>query len=144
MAFNSSAALLRVRNDSQESTPGLGMARSVSVPVEVDPQEAGPSSFAEAVDAGQAVNEPLSPGAVLSPRRGDDTRFILSIGGITYEFELSLCEELSRGNGDGREKGLDEMHTEMAFKAHQVSFKQFMSNDDIVKDERLVIRWNDR
>lgn len=81
----------------------------------------------------------IADDADLSADENNGRKFILSIGGQTYEFELSISEDLAaRGRMD------DELMDARRFREGQVSFRRFMKYPGVVQDRDLVIKWNDR
>ncbi|KAF8897778.1 Lipin/Ned1/Smp2-domain-containing protein [Infundibulicybe gibba] len=96
-------------------------------------------------------------GGVLKASKFDPARFKLSIEGKKTEFELSVVsvdevdENYERGRGrrtrDGSLGGVevfdgrDEVEAARLFEKCRITFEQFMSDEDIVRDPRLVIRW---
>ncbi|KAJ3894206.1 nuclear elongation and deformation protein 1 [Lentinula edodes] len=95
----------------------------------------------------------------LSVSKSDPTVFKLSIEGQKVEFELSLVEYLeNERNGhdgsdaegesddeepsrDGRWPGIDEFETARLFEKGKISFEDFIQNDQLVRDPRLVLKW---
>ncbi|KAJ3868978.1 nuclear elongation and deformation protein 1 [Lentinula novae-zelandiae] len=96
----------------------------------------------------------------LSVSKSDPTVFKLSIEGKKVEFELSLVEYLeNERNGhdssdvegesddheepsrDGRWLGIDEFETARLFEKGKISFEDFIQNDQLVRDPRLVLKW---
>lgn len=61
-------------------------------------------------------------------------RFLVTLGGRTYEFELSICEDLTGDEWEDRKK----------FKEGQVSFRRFIKYPGVVRDQNLVMRWNSK
>ncbi|KAG7097333.1 hypothetical protein E1B28_004692 [Marasmius oreades] len=109
-------------------------------------------------------------GGLLSASRSDPTRFRVFIEGQMVEFELSLVEhkpttqqqdedeEEPRGrqitieggrkksksrvfSPDGRWTGIDEFEMTWLFDKRRIDFEQFLNDETIVRDPRLVIRW---
>ncbi|GAC93845.1 nuclear elongation and deformation protein [Pseudozyma hubeiensis SY62] len=62
--------------------------------------------------------------------------FLLQLEDSSHSFELSLCY--------GDSFGQDEEADEYAFLENRVSFERFAHDQDVVNDERLVIRYHDR
>ncbi|EPQ30036.1 uncharacterized protein PFL1_02154 [Pseudozyma flocculosa PF-1] len=62
--------------------------------------------------------------------------FRLELEDASHTFELSLCyKEGFGGNGEGDYYDFEE---------NRVSFQRFVDDEDVVNDERLVVRYNDR
>ncbi|CCF51385.1 uncharacterized protein UHO2_04207 [Ustilago hordei] len=62
--------------------------------------------------------------------------FLLQLEDSSHSFELSLCYS----EGFGRDEEADEY----VFRENRVSFERFAHDQDVVNDERLVIRYHDR
>lgn len=62
-------------------------------------------------------------------------RLLVTLGGRTYEFELSICEDLT---------GEEEEEDAKKFKEGQVSFRRFIKYPGVVRDQNLVMRWNNK
>ena len=63
-------------------------------------------------------------------------RFLVTLGEKTYDFELSICEDIGLGEEDA--------HEAKRFREGQVSFRRFMKFPAVVHDKNLVIKWNGR
>ncbi|KAH8096741.1 LNS2-domain-containing protein [Cristinia sonorae] len=72
-------------------------------------------------------------GGRLTVDRRDPTRFRVFIEGRTAEFELSLIS--------GGFKRVDEMEDARRFDEGKIEFTQFLNNEQLLRDENLVIRW---
>ena len=121
--------------------------RSTSAPPEADieGQYPRPSTPTRAKTVGDQPNDAIqgmrviANDADLTADENNGRKFILSIGGQIYEFELSISEELaSNGQTD------DELLDARRFREGQVSFRRFMKYPGVVQDDDLVIKWNDR
>ncbi|THH29663.1 hypothetical protein EUX98_g4516 [Antrodiella citrinella] len=77
-------------------------------------------------------------GGRLTADRRDPTRFRVFIEGRTVEFELSL---IPRSVEDAGFKRIDEVEASRRFDAGKINFTHFMDDEQVLKDERLVIRW---
>ncbi|KAJ3806868.1 nuclear elongation and deformation protein 1 [Lentinula aff. lateritia] len=91
----------------------------------------------------------------LSASKSDPTVFKLLIEGKKVEFELSLVEypEDERNGHDGDDvegesddheelsRGIDEFETARLFEKGKISFEDFIQNDQLVRDPRLVLKW---
>ncbi|KLO19940.1 LNS2-domain-containing protein [Schizopora paradoxa] len=73
-------------------------------------------------------------GGELTADERNSKRFFVTLGGRTYEFELSICEGLTDGE--------DEIADAKRFKEGKVSFRRFMKYPAIVHDENLVVKWD--
>lgn len=91
-------------------------------------------------------------GGILSARKSDGARFLLTIEGREVAFEMSLVpieEEEIRGrrNRNGRtfgvhlSEGRDEVETSRLFEKGRIDFDTFLDDESIVHDPKLVIRW---
>ena len=125
--------------------------RSVSVPPELslDPETSRPTSPARAKTEGTASGKLalgddsafFGQGAELTADENNGRRFLVSFGGRTQEFELSISEELAASEGGGSG---DEFLDAQRFRAGQVSFRRFIKFPAVLHDKNLVIKWNDR
>lgn len=129
--------------------------RSVSVPpfieTDADNTHRPPSSRSKTESAlPSPPASPITPGSSaerhffaegieLSADENNGRRFLVVIGRRTYDFELSISEELAREGPTG-----DEFLDRRRFQEGQVSFRRFMKFPAVVKDSNLVIRWNDK
>ncbi|KAG6329330.1 hypothetical protein ID866_9759 [Astraeus odoratus] len=75
-------------------------------------------------------------GGRLAARRADPTKLQVFISGRSIEFELGLVE----GRQVFRER--DEVEAARAFQAGILDYRRFIYDEDIVNDERLVIKWS--
>lgn len=80
-----------------------------------------------------ACREDLEKGQ-LTADVNNGRRFLVTLGGRTYEFELSICEDLTGIEEEDRKK----------FRDGQVSFRRFMKFPGVVRDQSLVMRWNNK
>ncbi|KAL5487690.1 NED1 [Sanghuangporus weigelae] len=80
-------------------------------------------------------------GAELNADERSGRRFLLSVCGKTYEFELSISEELAACEGGGSG---DEIRDARRFRDGQVSFRRFIKYPGVVQDKNMVIRWKDK
>lgn len=80
-------------------------------------------------------------GADLTADEKNGRRFLLSVGGKTQDFELSISEELAAAQDGGSG---DEERDSRNFRAGQVSFRRFIKFPGVVQDKNLVIRWNNK
>ncbi|KAL5527740.1 hypothetical protein ACEPAG_6541 [Sanghuangporus baumii] len=80
-------------------------------------------------------------GAELNADERSGRCFLLSVGGKTYDFELSISEELAACEGGGSG---DEIQDARRFRDGQVSFRRFIKYPGVVQDKNLVIRWKDK
>lgn len=120
--------------------------RSCSVPPDFDSDQPSPLTPPRSYSS-EAPSPPASPptpnslslqhfgeGGELTADERNSKRLFVTLGGRTYEFELSICEDLS--------DGLDEFADAKRFKDGQVSFRRFMKYPAIVHDENLVVKWD--
>lgn len=113
----------------------LDSYRSASVPPEFI-SERTPSSSTFATSKAGDTPSSFGHGGDLTADEENGKRFLLHLGGRTYDFELSTCGRLSGGR--------DEVRDERKFQDSQVSYRRFMKSPDVVHDRNLIIRWNDR
>lgn len=121
--------------------------RSLSVPPELDLDASAsrPASPTRVKMPESYSAPPVSPtrffgdGAELSADEKNGRRFLLMLGGRTYEFELSISEELAQVEGGGSD---DEILDARHFREGQVSFRRFIKFPGVVHDKDLVIKWN--
>ncbi|EJD01525.1 LNS2-domain-containing protein [Fomitiporia mediterranea MF3/22] len=131
----------------------LETQRSVSVPPELSlemdathppsPIRAKTTDISSVSGYASLPDEPTfyGEGAELSADETNGRRFLLSIGGRTYDFELSISEELAAVGGRGSG---DELLDARLFRDGQVSFRRFIKYPAVIQDRNLVIRWNDK
>lgn len=122
----------------------LDLHRSLSVPPELENDH--PSVPVQSINASHNDDDErftvgtseayLGQDGDLSADEDDGKRFLLQLGGCTYDFELSTCGELSRGR--------DEVEDSRRFRKHQISYRRFMKSPAVVDDSNLVMLWNDR
>lgn len=72
----------------------------------------------------------------LSSSESEPYTFLLELDEASHSFELSLCYSEAFGQDDEVD--------EYAFRENRVSFERFAHDEDVVNDERLVIRYHDR
>ncbi|KAH8118653.1 LNS2-domain-containing protein [Phellopilus nigrolimitatus] len=124
-----------------------GFERSISVPHQLESVDMRPPTPTRSKTQESYPSPPSSPmsssgaqfydeGADLTADENNGRRFLVTLGGRTYEFELSITEDLSGGE--------DEIQDAKRFREGQVSFRRFMKYPAVVRDGNLVMRWNDR
>ena len=128
----------------------LDAHRSVSVPPFLD-TEVDPTHLPQIRTQNILPSPPPSPttqgpsrlffadGVELSADENNGRRFLVVIGKRTYEFELSINEELAKEGPTG-----DETLDKRQFREGQVSFRRFMKFPAVVRDGNLVMKWNER
>lgn len=101
-----------------------------------DGYEAGHTSDASALDALRRHTAGGEVEGKLTSSESEPYTFLLQLEDSSHSFELSLCY--------GDTFGQDEEDDEYAFLENRVSFERFAHDQDVVNDERLVIRYHDR
>lgn len=142
-----SKAIDDTQDDSEDSDRGLMRSRSVPPELEGSPHSVRMSLPPIASDADNDAPcernftlytepEEFGAGGRLAASRSDPTKFRVSIDGKIATFELSLVER------PGVFHGRDEVETARAFEAGIIDYHRFVDDENLVNDERLVIKWN--
>ncbi|KAI6034709.1 LNS2-domain-containing protein [Pisolithus microcarpus] len=143
-----SKAIDDTQDDSEDSGRGLTRCRSVPPELEGSPRSTHVSLPPPGPDADSNVRPhersfslntesyELGAGGRLAASRSDPTKFRISIDGKTAAFKLSLVERREVFHKR------DEVETARAFEAGVIDYHRFVDDDDLVSDERLVMKWN--
>lgn len=96
------------------------------------------------IDAINKANEKPPIGKLRSDD-ADPYLFRLELDDASHEFELSLCFDDTFGTSTGAEdeESVQE-RDDYNFEENKVSFQRFVDDDQVVDDERLVVRYNSR
>ncbi|KAI0720361.1 Lipin/Ned1/Smp2-domain-containing protein [Cerioporus squamosus] len=87
---------------------------------------------------------PYGFGGRLTVDKNDPTRFRVFIEGRTIEFELAI---VTRDTPEGRKLhagslgGAGEVEDYQCFEQGKIDFERFLSDESVVRDENLVLRW---
>lgn len=123
--------------DSASSTPtGQPSRRRRTRFASIDGYEAARSSDLTALEALRHHTAEGGVAGKLTSSESEPYTFLLQLEDSSHSFELSLCY--------GDSFGQDEEADEYAFRENRVSFERFVHDEDVVNDERLVIRYHDR
>ncbi|SPO27654.1 related to SMP2 protein, involved in plasmid maintenance, respiration and cell proliferation [Ustilago trichophora] len=123
--------------DSSSSTPtGQPGHRRRTRFTSTDGYEASRSSDASALEALRRHTAEGEIAGKLTSSESEPYTFLLQLEDSSHSFELSLCYSDNFGE--------DEEADEYVFRENRVSFERFAHDDDVVNDERLVIRYHDR
>ncbi|CCM00174.1 uncharacterized protein FIBRA_02202 [Fibroporia radiculosa] len=131
---------------------GKGRMRELEVDTNVEEDEtsdgfvASPASFSGDADSEGSEGEETRYGAggLLAVDRVDPTRFRVSIERKVVEFELSIVSNAGWtriGGGRGPLGGEDEVVDADRFDKGKLDFQQFLNDEQVVRDEDLVLRW---
>ncbi|TFK94213.1 LNS2-domain-containing protein [Polyporus arcularius HHB13444] len=118
---------------SADLAPRKGKSRMMSeVP---DAQYARPPAFPgrERTPDADADTAPYGFGGRLTVDKNDPTRYRVFIEGRTIEFELAIVAQDTLGE--------DEVEDYQCFEQGKVDFERFLSDERVVRDENLVLRW---
>jgi phosphatidate phosphatase LPIN len=104
-----------------------------------------------------AIQDQFGAGGKLSARKTEPALFVVAIEGQKVSFELSLIEDDTDGSPASQETELarssiqqdgkrrlvkrSEVETAQLFERGKVAYTRFIEDENILKDERLVIRW---
>lgn len=144
-----SKAIDDIEDDSEDNGRGLTRSRSVppelegsphSVHVSLPPPGPNVNPNAPLHERSFSLNtEPDELGASgrLAASRSDPTKFRVSIDGKTAAFKLSLVERREVFHEH------DEHEAAHTFEAGVIDYHRFVGDDELVSDERLVMKWND-
>lgn len=123
--------------ESSASTPTGPPSRRRTRFASTDSYQAARSSDAAALDALRRQTEQGEAAGKLTSSDADPYAFLLQLeDSSSHSFELSLCYTAQFGSDDAAD--------EYAFRENRVSFERFAHDEDVVNDERLVIRYHDR
>ncbi|CDS01254.1 hypothetical protein [Sporisorium scitamineum] len=123
--------------DSSASTPtGPPNVRRRTRFASSDGYEAARSPDASALEALRRHTEGGEVAGKLTSSESEPYTFLLQLEGSSHSFELSLCYSDTFGQ--------DQEADEYEFLENRVSFERFAHDQDVVNDERLVIRYHDR
>ncbi len=100
-----------------------------------DAQYARPPAFSgrERTPDADADTAPYGFGGRLTVDKNDPTRYRVFIEGRTIEFELAIVAQDTLGE--------DEVEDYQCFEQGKVDFERFLSDERVVRDENLVLRW---
>ena len=103
------------------------------------------------------IQDQFGAGGKLSTRTGQPTLFVVTIEDQKVSFELSLIEDDADGSLASQETDLgrppiqqdekrrmvkrSEVETAQLFERGRVTYTRFTEDENILKDQRLVIRW---
>ncbi|CBQ73864.1 related to SMP2 protein, involved in plasmid maintenance, respiration and cell proliferation [Sporisorium reilianum SRZ2] len=123
--------------DSASSTPtGPPNVRRRTRFASSDGYDAARSQDASALEALRRHTEGGEVAGKLTSSESEPYTFLLQLEDSSHSFELSLCYDDSFGQ--------DQEVDEYDFLENRVSFERFAHDEDVVNDERLVIRYHDR
>ncbi|KAH9850822.1 LNS2-domain-containing protein [Lenzites betulinus] len=126
---------------SMDLTPRKGKGRMMS---EVPDAEQIARNRAHSITGGTDMTDDTSYGlgGRLTVDKSDTTRFRVFIEGRVVEFELAVVPPYDGKNpAAGPLGGEDEVEDEKRFEKNIVEFDRFMSDEQIVADANLVLRW---
>jgi hypothetical protein len=137
---SSAAAAARWQQQDSLDFATLDDARGRSEP----PQDHRETRNHMASDAGSI----LGIGAKLVRDKTDDERLGVQLEGQTWWFELALVDSAATNGRKNGERGvlgtMGELEAADAFSRGRVDYESLLSDDSIINDDRLVIRWEDR